>query len=391
MILRPFQLARISGIPLMIDYTWPLVFGLHFWLVAAFYLPLRSPYLEVWEQVFFGLVMTALFFASIVLHELAHAFAAKVEGIRTLEIRLHVFGGWARLERESPTPMTDLRIALAGPAMSFLIGVFFVLCLLATNSQAMRYSPWRATFWYLAIGNLGLAVFNLIPGLPLDGGRALRAWLWHRSSDILAATRTATRLGVALSYMLISYGLFHAVWRRDFFSAVWIIIIGVFLKQAAEGIYRQQQAVTNFRSAATKSSASAAASAVSSAAPGTVGAVMHTPPVTVAPDLSVSEFIERVLDRHRQTGFPVARDGRLYGVLSLEKLKELPREAWARTTVGEVMLPVDDSLFVTARASVEHAAVKLRASRLSHLAVIDGDGLLVGHLSDADLKRAAKS
>jgi Zn-dependent protease/CBS domain-containing protein len=382
--LRPFQLARISGIPLMIDYTWPLVVGLHFWLVAAFYLPLRSPYLEVWEQVFFGLLMTALFFASIVLHELAHAFAAKVEGIRTLEIRLHVFGGWARLEHESPTPMTDLRIALAGPAMSFLIGVFFVICLLATNSQALRYSPWRATFWYLAIGNLGLAVFNLIPGLPLDGGRALRAWLWHRSSDILAATRTATRMGVALSYMLISYGLFHAVWRRDLFSAVWIVIIGFFLKQAAEGIYRQQQAVAASRVAAPQPAVSAAAS---SAAPGTVGAVMSAPPVTVAPDLRVSEFIERVLDKHRQTGFPVARDGRLYGVLSLEKLKELPREAWASTTVAEVMLPVDDSLFVTARASVEHAAVKLRASRLSHLAVIDGDGLLVGHLSAAELNR----
>ena len=104
-----FQLARISGIPLMIDYSWPLVVGLHFWLVAVFFLPQRALYVELPEQVFFGLLMTALFFASIVLHELAHAFVAKMEGIRTLEIRLKIFGGLAQFAKESPTPMTDLR------------------------------------------------------------------------------------------------------------------------------------------------------------------------------------------------------------------------------------------------------------------------------------------
>lgn len=377
--LRPFQLARISGIPLMIDYSWPLVVGLHFWLVAAFYLPQRARFAAEWEQVFFGLLITALFFASIVLHELAHAFAAKVEGIRTLEIRLHVFGGWARLEHESPTPMTDLRIALAGPAMSFLLGVFFVLCLLSTSSQTLRFSPWRATFFYLAIANVGLAMFNVIPGLPLDGGRALRAWLWHRSNDILAATRTATRMGVALAYMLISYGIFHAVWRRDFLSAVWVVIVGAFLKQAAESVYRQQQAVIAARGAALKRPAAA----------GTVGAVMSAPPVTVSPDLRVSEFVEQVLEKYRYTSFPVARDGRLHGMLSLERLRQLPPEEWSHTTIGEVMYPVDDSLFITARASLEHAANKLKASPLRRLAVLDSDGFIIGFLSDGDLKRAA--
>lgn len=380
---RPFQLARISGIPLMIDYSWPLVVALHFWLIAAFYLPQRVHFYAMWEQIFFGLLMTVLFFGSIVMHELSHAFAAKVEGIRTLEIRLHVFGGWARLEKESPTPMTDLRIALAGPVMSFLLGMFFLLCLFIVRDQTTQYSAWRATFAYLAIGNLGLAMFNIIPGLPLDGGRALRAWLWHRSNDILAATKTATRMGVALAYMLMSYGIFHAVWRKDFFFAIWIIIIGVFLKQAAEGIYQQQQAITLSRGSNLKASSL-------NFAPGTIGALITKAPIAVSPELRVSEFIEQVLEKNRYTSFPVARDGRLYGLLSLEKLQKVPQASWENTMIREVMHPVDDSLFVTARASIDHALKKLNTNSLGHLAVVNDEGYLVGFFSDKELMRATR-
>jgi Zn-dependent protease len=383
--LRPFQLARISGIPLLIDYSWLLVVGLHFWLVGAFYLPLRARDIEAWELIFFSLLITVLFFVSIVMHELAHAFAAKMEGIRTLEIRLHVFGGWARLEREAGTAMSDFRIVLAGPAMSFLLGLFFMLCLLAVISQTAITSPWRATFWYLSVGNLGLAMFNLIPGLPLDGGRMLRAWLWHRKKDILAATRVAMRLGVALAYMLISYGFYRALWWRDFLSAVWLVIIGFFLKQAAEGEYRQRREMAGLP----PNVAGARAVARASAVPGTVGALITAPPVAVSPDLSVREFISQVLDRHRLTSFPVARDGRLHGLLSLERLREVPEAEWERVTIREVMQPVDDSLFVNARTSVAHAATKLRDNPFRHLAVIDSDGLLVGYLSARDLERAA--
>lgn len=378
-----FQLARISGIPLMIDYSWPLVVGLHFWLVAVFFLPQRALYVELPEQVFFGLLMTALFFASIVLHELAHAFVAKMEGIRTLEIRLKIFGGLAQFAKESPTPMTDLRIAVAGPAMSFLVGLFFLLCLVVVIrvGQASLYSPWRATFWYLSFGNIILAMFNLIPALPLDGGRVLRAWLWHRSRNILAATRTAAKLGVALSYMLVSYAIYSAVWSHNFIAAASLFIAGFFIKQSAENELRYREYQASFGAASSNVPAAAAT-------PGTVGAVMSAPPVLLSPDMRVSEFIEQVLEKHRLTSFPVARDGRLHGMLSLERLKELPEDRWPHTLIREVMLPVDDSLFITARASVEHAASKLKTSRLRHLAVIDSDGLVVGFLSDADLKRA---
>ncbi len=121
---------------------------------------------------------------------------------------------------------------------------------------------------------------------------------------------------------------------------------------------------------------------------GTVGAVMRSPAVSVSPELSVAEFIDQILAAHRHTHFPVARDGRLHGVLSLERLREEPREKWERLTVGEVMKPIDESLFITVRASVEHARRKLKMNNLGFLAVIDQNGLLIGHLNAKDLEEA---
>src|SRR5262249_47573312 len=122
---------------------------------------------------------------------------------------------------------------------------------------------------------------------------------------------------------------------------------------------------------------------------GTVGAVMRSPAVSVSPELSVAEFIDRILTAHRHTHFPVARDGRLPGILSLDRLREEPQEKWERLTIAEVMKPIDESLFITARASVEHAQRKLEMNSLGFLAVIDQDGFLIGHLNAKDLEKAA--
>ena len=380
--LRPFQLARISGIPLMVDYSWLLVAGLHFWLVARFYLPQQVDEIGVWEAMIFAVLMTVLMFGSIIVHELAHALVAKFEHIRTIEILLHIFGGYARLAIDPQTAMAELRIAIAGPVASFLLGVIFMLCLLvtqATISGQLRY-PLRAMFMYLFTGNVALAMFNLIPGLPLDGGRVLRAFLWHRNKDIVAATLTAKRLGVALAYMLASYGLYRAIWWRDPFTAVWMILIAFFLKKSAEEDYhyRKLQAEQNQPAGVTDF-----------AADGTVAKVMSRPPISVSPEMLISDFIDQILAKHRYTSYPVANDGRLHGMLVLEKMRVLPQEAWDKTIVREVMQPIDDSLFVPMRASLEHATKKLKESPLHRLAVIDGDGFLVGYLSPTDLERAA--
>jgi CBS domain-containing protein len=290
--------------------------------------------------------------------------------------------------------MAELRIAIAGPVSSFLLAIFFWLWLNAVESLsggAMEARPASVAFLYLAAGNLFLAMFNLLPGLPLDGGRALRAILWQRRKDILSATRTTMKLGVWLAYLLIGYGLllvgFAALRGRlwhDFLIAVWLLVLGIFLKSAAETDYRYREQQFASEQAQLPQRDDLKRWDVS----GTVGAVMRSPAVGVPPELLVSEFIDRILTNHRHTHFPVARDGRLHGVLSLERLREEPQDRWEKLTIGEVMNPIDESLFISVRASIEHAQRKLKMNSIGFLAVIDPDGLLIGHLNAKDLEKA---
>ncbi len=389
---KPFQIARVSGIPLMIDYSWLPMAVLHVWLVSQFWLPMEvKPRLPLWQNIALGIVITALFFASVVGHELAHALVARLEGIKIHDIQLHIFGGWARLVGEPRTAMAEFRVAVAGPAASFLLAVFFWLGLYTVqefSSGALNARAFAAGFKYLAAANLLLAMFNLLPGLPLDGGRALRALLWHRSGDILSATRTTAKLGVGIAYMLISYGLFligYGMFRgtlwQDFLAATWLLVVGVFLKTAAESDYRNRQRRADEDARVPQSD--------QSTSPGTVGWVMNAPAISIAPELRVSEFVDRVLPGNRLSNFPVAREGRLHGVLSLKRLRELPSERWEHTIIRDVMEPISEELFITARASLEHAQHKLKVNRLGFLAVIDQDGLLVGSLNAADIEQIA--
>ncbi|MFN0084094.1 MAG: site-2 protease family protein [Blastocatellia bacterium] len=388
---RPFQLARIFGIPVVIDYRWPLVVLLHIWLVSQFWMVGKVyPPLPMWQNLLTGAIITAVFFASVLGHELAHALVARWEGIHILDIQLHIFGGWARLVSEPRTPMAEFRVAIAGPSASFLLAVLFLAGLLLVQQADSSLPGAHATaaaFLYLAMANLMLAMFNLLPGLPLDGGRALRAWLWHRRGDILSATRTTARLGVVIAYMLISYGLFvlgygivlGRFWQH-FVAAIWMLIIGLFLKNAAEADYRSREARQTARPETPTEDHPWKIS-------GTVGEVMQTPPVCVAPELQISEFIDHILTSNRQTSFVVAREGRLHGVLSLARLHELPEDRWAVTTVREMMEPIHDELFIHARASIQHARRKIQAAPFRFLAVIDQNGLLIGCLTEADVNR----
>jgi len=391
--LKQFQLERIFSIPLIIDYSWPPVAVLHIWVVSRFWMVAEvQPPFPLWHNLIIGSVITALFFASVLIHELSHAFAARMEGIHIQDIQLHIFGGWARLIGEPPTPMAELRIAGAGPVSSFLLAVFFWLWLFVAerlSGSSMEAQAAGAALLYLAAANLFLAMFNLLPGLPLDGGRALRAILWQRRKDILSATRTTMKIGVWLAYLLISYGLLlvaSAAMRgrlwQDFMGAVWLLVLGVFLKSAAENDYRYRERQSADEQIRRDDGKQWDVS-------GTVGAVMRSPAVSVSPELSVAEFIDRILTAHRHTHFPVARDGRLHGILSLDKLREEPQEKWERLTIGEVMNPIDESLFVTVRASIEHAQRKLTMNSFGYLAVIDQDGLLIGYLNAKDLEKAA--
>lgn len=175
---RQLLLTHVSGIPVRIDYRWFFVLALMSWVTATSINSLIGNFLT---SFIFGLLTTLIFFTSIFLHEYAHAFAARMEGVDVLEIVLHPFGGLARLRREPDTPRAEFRIAIAGPVASFLLALFFLALMWAFNTLGTNIIA--PLFFLLALWNFLLAVFNLFPGYPLDGGRVLRAYLWRRGTD----------------------------------------------------------------------------------------------------------------------------------------------------------------------------------------------------------------
>ena len=358
---QQIEVARVIGIPVRIDYRWFFVFVLMMWLTAE-NIP-KSYGVPPLMTLLLGGVTTLIFFASIFGHELAHALAARLEGIGTREIVLHPFGGLARLSREPDNPRAEFRIAFAGPASSFLIGLFFLI--LASVAHAIGVSDVVvALLGLLFFGNVLLAIFNLFPGYPLDGGRVLRAFLWKQGYELNEATRLTGRSGQFIAVTLIIFGLFVTVWRGDLFTGLWTVLVGVFLLDAAVGIVGRTLKIEKI----------------------TVGEVMNAP-VALKPETTISQFVDNTLPLHRYAAFPVAQDKRLFGILTLEDLQKLPRGAWHKTFVRDVMRPVTEDLFVSPGVRLNEARELMKENGAGALAVVDERGLLIGFLLRGKIRK----
>lgn len=358
---RQFLLAHVSGIPVRLDYRWFFVLALMTVLTATSR-ELGALIDSNLARLIFGFLTTIVFFVSIFLHEYAHAVAARFEGVEVVEIVLHPFGGLARLRHEPDNPRTEFRIAVAGPVASFLIAIVFLeLMTVSNNLGTLILTP---LFFLLFFWNLLLAVFNLFPGYPLDGGRVLRSYLWKRGKELNEATVLTGRSGQIIALALVVFGLFIAVIRADFFTGLWTVLVGLFLYDAAAGIIRQIGRIEQV----------------------SVADVMSLP-VAVAPDSTVAEFVDRLLPLHRQTVFPVARDKKLYGLIRLEDLKKLARDKWHQTKIHEAMRPVEAEYFVAPDAAFNDARRLMRENGVGAVAVIDQSGDLVGFLDQRRVLR----
>ena len=352
-------IAHISGIPVRIDYRWFLVLALMSWVTATSINNLINNFLT---SFLFGLITTLVFFVSIFLHELAHAFAARMEGVEVVEIVLHPFGGLARFRREPDTPRAEFRIAIAGPVASFLLSLVFLGLMALFDFVGATILKWF--FFVLASGNFLLAVFNLFPGYPLDGGRVLRAYLRRGGTDVNEATILTGRIGKIIGVVMIIFGIVIALAYADFFTGFWTILIGLFLYDAAKTIIFQTNDLERL----------------------TVEDTMQLP-VSVAPENDVLSFVDHVLPFHRQTVFPVAKDRQLYGVLALEDLKKLAREDWHKTKILEVMRPITTDYFVEATTLLSEARQLMRVNGIGALGVIDAKGNLVGFMQNKKIRR----
>jgi Zn-dependent protease/CBS domain-containing protein len=355
---RQLLIAHFLGIPVRVDYRWFFVLILMSWLTAS---SIDSSFGNASTNFFFGFLTTVVFFASIFIHEVAHAVVARREGVQVVEIVLHPFGGLTRFRHEPDTPRAEFRIAIAGPLASFLLAFLFLTLMTITNSFGTNIiSP---LFFLLFLWNFLLAVFNLFPGYPLDGGRVLRAYLWRRGTDLNEATILTGRCGQIIAGVLIAFGSFITLVRGDFFTGFWTIIVGVFLYDAANGIIRQTREQEKL----------------------IVEDVMQIP-ISVSPEVNVLRFVDQILPLYRQTVFPVAKDKQLYGILSLEDLKKLRREDWDKTLVKAVMRPVTPEHFVESNMLLSEARELMRGNGISAVGVVDAAGNLVGFIHGKKVK-----
>ena len=368
---RQITVAHVFGIPVRFDYRWFIVFLLSVWLIAGNLaqggmwvgtvklMPISSGLSWV-----LAIVTTIGLFLSVLGHELSHALMGRAEGIEIDEIVLHPFGGLARLRSEPENPRAEFRIAIAGPAASFLFAaISFVLMLPAVRTGFLTAS---GVLLLLCAGNLLLAVFNLFPGYPLDGGRVLRAILWRRTGDIKEATRLAGICGMLIAAILIIFGVYMAIAPnfQAYFMGFWSVLVGLFLFDAAYSVVKQVRGRLQ--------------NIVSEAMSG---------PFSIEPDLLISHLIDSILPLHRQVAFPVAENHQLHGMLSLEDLKSLPRERWHLTRARDIMRPIAPRFFVEPNTTLDYAQELMKRNGIGSVAVVGKTGELVGFLQTGKFKR----
>jgi Zn-dependent protease/predicted transcriptional regulator len=316
MIGQSVKLTTIRGIDVGVHYSWVIIFVLiTFSLTARF--ASEHPQWTLAEHYMVGIATSLLFFASILVHELAHSFVALAKGIPVRSITLFVFGGVAQIGREPDRPMTEFQIAIAGPIASALLAVGFGIVAYLAGDQFERLSALAG--WLSAI-NLLLAAFNLVPGFPLDGGRIFRAALWHMTGSLTKATRIAAGTGQGVGYALIFLGIWTG-FTVNWFSGLWLAFIGWFLMNAA------QESVVQVSIRSVLSGL-------------TAEDVMSRDCPTVSGRMALAELVREHILKTGQRCFIVVDGSRLEGLLTLHQIKAVPQERWSQVSVGEAMTPV---------------------------------------------------
>ena len=356
-----FRIGRVFGITIGVNWSWAILFALITWTLAASVFPAQNPGLSRVEYAAMALVAALLFFSSLLLHELGHAYQARREGVEIEGITLWLFGGVARFKGMFDSAGAEFRIAIAGPLVSLALGLLFVVLALAAHG-AGAVDGVAAWLGYI---NIALLLFNLLPALPLDGGRVFRSVLWAWRGDFGWATRIASDVGRAFGFLMIGLGLVLLAFGS--ISGIWLAFVGWFLVQAAalEGRYGVlREALGDLR----------------------VRDLMVREPVTVRADVSLAEFMDEVAQAHRYTTYPVRDDGHVVGLLPFSSVARVPRLEWEGHRVSECMLGRDEVPVVREDEELMDAVADLGHGGVDRALVLDGERL-VGLLSVTDVGR----
>ncbi|MFN6566166.1 site-2 protease family protein [Dendronalium sp. ChiSLP03b] len=354
------RVGNLFGIPFYIHPSWFLVLGLVTWSYSSG-LAAQFPQLSGGLALLLGLITALSLFASVVAHELGHSFVAIRQGIDVKSITLFIFGGLASLEKESETPAEAFWVAIAGPLVSLLLSGIFTAIGIATTASG----PLAAILGVLAAVNLALALFNLIPGLPLDGGNILKALVWKITGNPYKGVTFASRVGQIFGWVAVASGLLPLLFFGSF-ANFWNLLIGFFLLQNAGNAAqyaRVQEQLTGLTAA---------------------DAVTANSPI-VSANLSLREFAdEQIMSGQDWRKFLVTdNEGQLVGAIAVNDLRTIPTTLWSETQVKQVMRPITQSTTVKSDRPLLEVVQLLEQQNLSALPVIRDNGVLVGILEKA--------
>jgi Zn-dependent protease/predicted transcriptional regulator len=341
------RIGRILGIPIYIHPSWIIIFVLITLSLAGQFTQMHPQWTpeQHWTL---GILTSLLFFASVLFHELSHSVVAKLYKIRVASITLFVFGGVSRIGKDAPTPAQEFNIAFAGPLSSGLLAVMFYAIerVLPQDQMVGALADW---LWKT---NAMLAVFNLLPGFPLDGGRVFRSLVWAVTKDFGRATRIAGATGKLVAYGMIVFGIWMALGKSQWMTGVWFVFIGWFLLNAA------QESVTQLAVRETLSGLHAA------------DVMSHEVP-TIARDISLEEYGREVARTGRRCHLVVS-DDRLVGMMNMHQLNSVPREEWAHTSVQAAMIPRDKILWAKPEEPLLGLLERLLAADVNQMPVVTG-------------------
>ena len=355
------RLGRVFGIPIYIHSSWFIIFAL-ITLTVAEQFKAQHPQWTVAQHWSVGLITSFLFFWSVLFHELSHSVVARHYKIPVDSITLFVFGGLSRITRDPDSAWKEFNVAIAGPISSlFLAGCFWVIAKYAHGGQMVT----AASYWLAEINGI-LAIFNLVPGFPLDGGRVLRGIAWGITKNFDKATKIATLSGKFFAYLMILWGIFDA-FTGSFIGGIWLVFIGWFLLNAAQETYVQN----TIRSALTGMSARD---------------IMNPEVPTVPRDLSLEDYAHEVLKTGRRFHI-VTGMGEPVGLVTLHTVQKVPREEWASTSVQAVMHPVKDIHWASPDESALGVFERLMRENVSQMPVLS-NGHIIGVIGRESLLRA---
>ena len=355
------SLGRLFGISIRLHFSWFFIFILVIWLLAANWFPGTFPEWSPVTSIIAAVITSLLFFGSVLAHELMHSIVARASGIPVKGITLFIFGGVSQITEEPRVPGVEFRVAIAGPATSLLLGLVFGAIYLTVPE---RFEAIIAVTFWLGWINIMLAVFNLLPGFPLDGGRVLRSIIWWRTGNLRKATRWASTAGRVIGFLFIFAGiwlLFTGYW----FNGLWLAFIGWFLSNAAAGSYRQlviQQMLQGHDASE----------------------IMTQDCVMVAPDTTVEKLVNEYVLPSGNRCLTVGEAGHVQGLVTLKDIRSVPRDRWPGVRITEVMTPIDKLKWVSPDEDLAKVLGTLTQQDINQLPVVEG-GRIVGMIARDNL------